>query len=280
MNSFDHPDNRGVFIEMWTVDILDGDLSAALLFSQLLWWHQTAKDGRPRLAFERDGHRWLVRPDDGWEGDCRMTTKQVRRVRSALVVRGLVEVKRFKVDGAPTSAWRPLYEAIQAATTPIRPNPELPSEGQFHGSDPQGALGSDPCGVVPIPYSTTVKKQTNYPPGLDIALLFERFWSVYPRNEEKGSARAVWPAACKKTDPATIIAAAARYKADPNREDQFTPYPAKWLKNERWTDAPLPQRRSNPAHRANFQAAPAGANGTMTDDEWDAYVDAEEKADR
>lgn len=72
---------------------------------------------------------------------------------------------------------------------------------------------------------------------------FDAFWSAYPRNEEKGNARAVWPAACKKADPATIIAAAVRYRADPNREDQFTPYAAKWLKYERWTDAPLPIRR-------------------------------------
>lgn len=148
MSIYDHQDQRGVFVELWTIDLLDGDLPAALLLSQLLWWHQPGKDGRAKVTYERDGHRWLLRADDDWQEDCRMTQKQVRRVRSLLVSKGLVEHRRFKLRGAPTSAWRPVNDAIQEA---IRPNPELPSEGQFHGSDLQGAVGSDPSGAVPIP---------------------------------------------------------------------------------------------------------------------------------
>lgn len=121
---------------MWTLDLLDGDLHAALLYNQLLWWHRPALDGTPQAQYERDGHRWLLRADDDWYDECRMTQKQVRRVRSVLVAKGLIEHRRFKLNGAPTSAWRPIYEAI-------RPDPELPSEGQFQGSDPRG--------VVPIP---------------------------------------------------------------------------------------------------------------------------------
>ncbi len=142
----DHEDRQGVFVRLWTIDLLDGDFHAALLFNQLLWWHRPNLNGTPKLRFERDGHRWLVRADDGWEEECRLTTKQVRRVRAVLVAKGLIEHRRFKLNGAPTSAWRPLHEAIQA----IRPNPEVPSEGQFR-TYPQGAVGSDPPGAVPIP---------------------------------------------------------------------------------------------------------------------------------
>lgn len=152
---YGHPDNRGVFIELWTIDLLEGDLAAALLYSQVLWWHQPGKNGRPKVTHERNGHVWLVRPDDGWEPDCRLTTKQVRRVRSVLVGKGLIEHRRFKVNGAPTSAWRPIYEAIPEVEDPIRPIPELPLEGQFHGSTPGGAVPSDPQGVVPSSLSTT-----------------------------------------------------------------------------------------------------------------------------
>lgn len=134
-------------MELWTIDLLDGDHAAALLLSQLLWWHQPGKDGRPKVTYERNGSTWLLRPDDGWQ-DCRLTQKQVRRIRSVLAGKGLIEHKRFKLNGAPTSAWRPLFDAIQEA---IRPNPELPLEGQFQGSDPQEAVGSDPQGQVPIP---------------------------------------------------------------------------------------------------------------------------------
>lgn len=150
VNYQDHEDRLGVFVRLWTIDLLDGDFHAALLFNQLLWWHRPNLDGTSKLRYERNGYRWLLRADDGWWDECRMTTKQVRRVRAVLVGLGLVEHRRFKLNGAPTSAWRPLHDAIHA----IRPKPELPSEGQFHGSDPQGAVGSDPGGAVPIPLSS------------------------------------------------------------------------------------------------------------------------------
>lgn len=132
----EHRDRRGVLLRMWTLDLLDGDIHAALLYNQLLWWHQPGLDGTAKAKYERDGQMWLLRTDDDWYDECRMTQKQVRRVRSVLVTKGLIEHRRFKLNGAPTSAWRPVYEAI-------RPDPELPSEGQFQGSDPGGA--------VPIP---------------------------------------------------------------------------------------------------------------------------------
>lgn len=146
----DHEDQRGVFVRLWTIDLLDGDFNAALLFNQLLWWHRPNLNGSPKLRFERDGHRWLLRADDDWHTECRLTMKQVRRVRAVLLAKGLIEHRRFKLNGAPTSAWRPLHDAIQA----IRPDPELPSEGQF-GSDPGGAVPSDPQGAVPIPSSSS-----------------------------------------------------------------------------------------------------------------------------
>lgn len=151
----DHADNRGVYVELWVLDLLEGDQPSALLLSQLLWWHQPSKNGQPKLHYERDGHRWLVRSDDEWHQDCRLTRKQVRRARSVLVGMGLVEHRRFKRQGAPTSAWRPIPSAIAAATaSPISPQPEVPSEGHFHGSDPAGRNGSDPPEAVPKSFKT------------------------------------------------------------------------------------------------------------------------------
>lgn len=146
----DHPDNRGVWVPLWVLRLLDGDFATALLLSQLLWWHQPARNGQPRCQHERDGHRWLLRADDEWEGELGLTAKQVRRSRQVLTKAGLVECRRFKRDGAPTSAWRPLYEALSA---PNRPEPEVPPEGQFHGSAPGGPDGSAPGGQLPTALS-------------------------------------------------------------------------------------------------------------------------------
>ncbi len=269
MNPIDHPDNRGVFVELWTIDLLDGDHAAALLLSQLLWWHQPGKDGRPKVSYERNGSTWLLRPDDGWQ-DCRLTQKQVRRIRSVLAGKGLIEHKRFKLNGAPTSAWRPLFDAIQEA---IRPNPELPLEGQFHGSDPQGAVGSDPQGQVPIPSPPSRDTGENYlwrgvkiirPEGDErsdsdlVTAAFEAFWKNYPRKVAKPAALKAWPVAVKLAggDLKRIVQGVWRYAKDPNLpEQQFIPHPSKWLRDGRWDDEPLPARNGSrpPPSEGQFQ---------------------------
>ncbi len=71
---------------------------------------------------------------------------------------------------------------------------------------------------------------------------FDAFWFVYPRKESKGAARKAWTKAVSKASAAHIIAAAERYRDDPNREDGFTAHAATWLNGERWDDDPLPSR--------------------------------------
>lgn len=160
MSERSHYDNRGVFIELWVLDILDDDYPAALLLSQLLWWHQPAKDGAPRARYERDGQLWLLRSDDEWHGECRLTVRQVRRIRTMLTKAGLVEGRRFKRNGAPVSAWRPLLDAIQAARQSICPDSEDPSGGDHLGADPHMAVGSDPGESVPRSSTSEVDQQT------------------------------------------------------------------------------------------------------------------------
>lgn len=134
-----HRDNQRVLIEMWLVDLLDGDHAAAILFSQLLWWFQPAKGTtKPRVGFERQGHLWLVRSDADWVEDCRLSVRQVRRIRSVLVSKGLIEHKRFKWRGAPTSAWRPIFAAIPQDEARHLDSPEMTNP-----SDAQEVVGSD-----------------------------------------------------------------------------------------------------------------------------------------
>lgn len=74
---------------------------------------------------------------------------------------------------------------------------------------------------------------------------FDAFWSVYPLKRDKGAAKKAWPKAVRLAGgPDAIILGAERFASDPNRVDQFTPYPATWLNGERWDDPPLPSRLS------------------------------------
>ncbi len=71
---------------------------------------------------------------------------------------------------------------------------------------------------------------------------FDDFWLVYPRRAGKQAARKAWDKAVKDTPAVIVLAAAAAFRDDPNREAEFTPHPATWLNQGRWDDDPLPSR--------------------------------------
>jgi hypothetical protein len=50
--------------------------------------------------------------------------------------------------------------------------------------------------------------------------------------------------------PQQILLGAERYRNDPNRDERYTLEPARWLREERWDDAPLPPRHANVPSRA------------------------------
>ena len=71
---------------------------------------------------------------------------------------------------------------------------------------------------------------------------FDEFWQVYPRRAAKAAALKAWSKAVLSAPPEVVLAGAARYRDDPNREPQFTAHAATWLNAERWTDDPLPTK--------------------------------------
>ena len=83
---------------------------------------------------------------------------------------------------------------------------------------------------------------------------FARFWDIYPIKMGKGAAIKAWAKAITRDIPEIIIQGAERYAKDPNREPEFTAYPATWLNADRWLDCPLPSKRSQVSNRGNFTA--------------------------
>jgi hypothetical protein len=74
---------------------------------------------------------------------------------------------------------------------------------------------------------------------------FDAFWIAYPRRTAKRAAQLAWKKAITRAEPEQIIAGAARYAIDPNRDETFTAHPASWLNDDRWLDEPLPPRTKN-----------------------------------
>lgn len=82
------------------------------------------------------------------------------------------------------------------------------------------------------------------PPNKVSAADFDAFWAVYPRKDDKAPARRAFAKALTKASLEAILAGAERYRDDPNREAEFTKYPATWLNAEAWENGPLPDRLS------------------------------------
>jgi hypothetical protein len=94
---------------------------------------------------------------------------------------------------------------------------------------------------------TPARKRASETPAEDP--LFVEFYDVaYPRKKSRGDARKAWGQQLKKgADPSQIIAAAARFRDDPKRKasgQQYTPYPASWLRNEAYLDEPEQETRT------------------------------------
>jgi hypothetical protein len=80
--------------------------------------------------------------------------------------------------------------------------------------------------------------------------IFTEFWENYPRKVGKEAARKSWRTAIRKASPDLILAAAVRYKNDPNLPpENFIPHPSTWLTAGRWLDGPLPSRVVEPPQR-------------------------------
>ena len=71
---------------------------------------------------------------------------------------------------------------------------------------------------------------------------FELFWDSYPRKVGKREAEKAYQRALGDASAADILEGAIRLANDPNRIPTFTPHPATWLNQGRWTDEPLPPR--------------------------------------
>lgn len=70
--------------------------------------------------------------------------------------------------------------------------------------------------------------------------LFDDFWNEYPRKVDKSKAAKAFKSALTRAKYEDILAGAIQYKADPNRLDEFTKYPATWLNADSWENGPLP----------------------------------------
>lgn len=84
------------------VDLLKGDILAALMLSQIVYWYLPGKTGHPKLRKKMNGMYWLVKSHQHWYDECGFSRPQTRRCLKVLKEAGLIETCCHKWEGVPT----------------------------------------------------------------------------------------------------------------------------------------------------------------------------------
>ena len=93
-------------------------------------------------------------------------------------------------------------------------------------------------------YTNYDKKPPIVPQGTESEMLFERFWSAYPRRQYKDRARKAWAklgpdlALCRRMSEALAIQKRSAQWTEAG--GKYIPHPATWLNGRCWEDDPGP----------------------------------------
>ncbi len=138
------------------------------------------------------------------------------------------------VDSSEVQSMHPIERAAIDAPHDAKWDATIAVEGCNGCSDGVQPLHTNSSENSPLnsPIELSPKGKKSYPPE------FEQFWSAWPavRRCEKPNAYTAWRDACKKITPVSLMAALRRYVLTKEATDGFAPYPAKWLKRERWLE--------------------------------------------
>ena len=119
-----HSDDM-IVIRKSMVDICDGDLSAAMMISQLLYWHDKYKDQE----------RWMKISREEWFDQCRLSPWKIREANKFLKKSGFMEIKIKRFNKLTCSHYRINFENLKNALLQY-----IESESRKSGNHPSEEL--------------------------------------------------------------------------------------------------------------------------------------------
>ncbi len=118
---------------------------------------------------------------------------------------------------------------------------EVRANSRGSSGEVRGNFGApDPAPARPLTPTPTSKTLVQARPER-----FSEWWAAFPRKQGKIAARKAYQRALKVVDADVLLAAAVRFRDDPNRDEEYTAMPATWLNQGRWEDAAQPSRNGH-----------------------------------
>lgn len=102
---FANDNNDVVVIRKSMIDICHGNMSCAVMLSQLLYWHNRLKSQT----------RWIKLTYDDWFNQCRLTERRVRSAKKLALELGFIETKIVCFNGAPCTHYRINFDTLKKA---------------------------------------------------------------------------------------------------------------------------------------------------------------------
>lgn len=194
-----------------------------------------------RLSFKARGVLALVLSNVGeWEATGRWIEQQSIPDGTAAVKSALHELSElgYRVVRHERNASGQIRTVVDWYHEPVDRRAENPTTGSSDHREGRPAIEDHPSEDHPSEHD-----QKTPPVAVATSDEFDAFWEVYPRKVGKRAARRAWESACRDSTPSAIIAGAARYAADPNREPAYTAHPSTWLNRGGWDDDPIPSKQ-------------------------------------
>lgn len=227
---------------------------------------------RARVGQPHDGHLWAVATNAEWCDDVALTPRQLERVLGRLTSLGvLVSVQPAHYD---RTAWRRVdhdrLEVLLAEAAEV----VMHDHQTVVMDDPQTGVNEDPQTGVMYLSPREIEENPNTPPSRTSPSAlrpddrdggFDQFWSAYPRKvgkNGKGGASGAWKRAMTHATVEQVLAGLDAWLDHWRQrgEPEFIPYPATWLNQHRWSDAPPPVARGRRATNLEPMNLPPGVS--------------------
>lgn len=118
MSNQDKSKHNTIAFQTDYVPLLNGDVLAALMLSQIYFWYRPSeKTGNSKLRVYKDGKWWLAKSNKDWLTETGMEASGSRRCITVLERLGVIEVGKFRFNGSPVLHVR--LVAMQGRNTPL-----------------------------------------------------------------------------------------------------------------------------------------------------------------
>lgn len=166
---------RGVFLPLVYIDINGGNLMDALVFAQIMYWHEPNREtGKSRLRIFQDGQWWMAKNHGDWWREVRVNKRMARSSLERIRDRGLIVYELHGHAGKSTPYirvnWVEFERAIKAAMEPdglLTPPDSSGDEGEdaaentpYTKCTPPARGGTPPVHKMYSPRTQSVKSNT------------------------------------------------------------------------------------------------------------------------